>query len=55
MYKFSILSAIKKKTIKKLRDFMHENYYRRIGFPKENSYYSVKHQDKNICSCLQLD
>ena len=30
-------------TIKKLIEFKYENYYRRIGFPKENSYYSMKH------------
>ena len=26
------------------RDFIFENYYKRIGFSKENSYYSIKHQ-----------
>ena len=29
-----------------LTDFIYEKYYRRIGFPKENSYYSMKHQKK---------
>ena len=29
-----------------LKDFFFENYYRRIGFSKENSYYSMKHQKK---------
>ena len=33
-------------TIKELKDFIFENYYRRIGFTKENSYYSVKYQQK---------
>ena len=36
-------------TIKELKDFIFENYYnyyRRIRFPKENSYYSMKHQKK---------
>ena len=28
-------------SIKELKDFIHENY-----FPKENSYYSMKHQKK---------
>ena len=32
-------------TIKE-RDFIHENYYRRIRFTKENSYYSMKCQKK---------
>ena len=30
--------------IKELRDSIDENYYRKIGFPKENSYYSMKRQ-----------
>ena len=34
----------KKMAIKELKDFIHENYYRRIRFPKENSYYSMKHK-----------
>ena len=33
-------------TIKEVKDFIFENYYRRIRFPKENSYYSMKHQKK---------
>ena len=32
--------------IKELRDFIFKNYYRKIGFTKENSYYSMKHQKK---------
>ena len=46
MYILNILSSIKKMTIKELKDFIFENYYRRIGFPKENSYYLMKHQKK---------
>ena len=42
----NIFSAIKKMTIKELKDFIFENYYRRIRFPKENSYYLMKHQKK---------
>ena len=41
----NILSAIKKITIKK-ELFTFENYYRRIGSPKEKCYYSMKHQKK---------
>ena len=33
----NILSTIKKDLLK---DFIFETYYRRVGFPKENSYYS---------------
>ena len=35
-------------TIKELRDFIYESYYRGIGFPKGGSYYSMKHQKKRV-------
>ena len=35
-----------KMTVKELKNFIHENYYRQIQFPKENSYYSMKHHKK---------
>ena len=35
-----------KVTIKELKDFIFENYYRQIEFTKEKSYYSMKHQKK---------
>ena len=35
-------------TVQQLRDFIYENYYRRIRFRKENSYYSMKRQKKKI-------
>ena len=41
-------------TIKKLKDFIFENYHQWIEFAKENSYYSMKHQKKQICNCLLL-
>ena len=34
--------------IKEIKDFIHDNYYRQIQFPKENSYYSMKNQKKKI-------
>ena len=43
IYKLNILSAIQKMAIRELRDFIYENYYRRIGSPKESSYNSAKH------------
>ena len=46
MYILNIASAIKKMTINELRDFICDNYYKGIGFAKENSYYSMKHQNK---------
>ena len=35
-------------TVQQLRDFIYENYYRRIRFRKENNYYSMKRQKKEI-------
>ena len=35
-------------TINEFKDFIFENYYRGIGFFGENSYYSMKHQEKNL-------
>ena len=46
MYILNIANAIKKMSVNELRDFIFENYYRQIGFSKENSYYSLKHQKK---------
>ena len=34
-------------TINEFRDFTFENYYKRIGFSKENSY-SIKYQKKDL-------
>ena len=36
----------KNMTIKKLKEFKFENYYTWVGFPKENSYHSMKSQQK---------
>ena len=44
MYILNILSAMKKMTIKELKNFIYENDYRQIGFTKENSYFSMKSQ-----------
>ena len=32
-----------------------ENYYKQIGFSKENSYYSVKRLKKIIVTCKQIN
>ena len=46
MYILNIARAIKKMSINEIRDFSFENYYKRIGFSKENSYYSMKRLKK---------
>ena len=55
MYILNIANAMKKMPVNEIRDFIFENYYERIGFSEENSYYSVKNQEKNICNCFQLN
>ena len=52
MYIINITSALKKMTVNELRDFIFENYYKRIEFVKD-SYYSIKHLKKKICCYLQ--
>ena len=37
-----------KKDGKEFKDFLFENYYRQIRFPKGNSYYSVKQKKKDF-------
>ena len=46
MYILNIVSAIKKMTVKELKDFLFEIYDQEIKFAKENSYYSMKHLKK---------
>ena len=42
MYTLNIITATKKMSVNDIRDFIFENYYKRIGFSKEDSYYSMK-------------
>ena len=46
MNNFNILSAKKKMRVNELKDVIYENYYERIGFKKESTYYSFKHQKR---------
>ena len=46
IYILNIARAIKKISGNEIRDFIFENYYKQIGFSKENSYYSMQHQKK---------
>ena len=56
MYILNITSAIKKMSVNEPRDFIFENYYKRIGFFKEKSYYSMKPlQKKVVVACSQIN
>ena len=46
MYTLNIARAIKKMTVNEIRDFIFENCYKRIGFYKEESHYSMKRLKK---------
>ena len=41
MYILNIARAIKKMSVNEIRDFIFQNYYKRIAFSKEKSYYSM--------------
>ena len=56
MYTLNIARAIKKMTVNKIRDFLFGTYYKRIGFSKEKSFYSLKHLKKRvIVACKQIN
>ena len=42
MYTVDIIKSIERMSVNEIRDFFFENYYKRIGFSKESSYYSMK-------------
>ena len=46
MYILNIANAIKQTTVNGIRDSIFQDYYKQIGFSKESSYYSMKHQKK---------
>ena len=48
MYMLSIARAIKKMSVNEPRDFILENYFKRIRFVKEESYYSMLRLKENI-------
>ena len=35
-------------SVNEIRDFSFEDYYKQIGFSKENSYYSMRRLKKNL-------
>ena len=56
MYTLNITKAIKMMSVNEMRDFIFENYYKRIAFLKENSYYSMKRLKKRfIVACEQIN
>ena len=57
MYILNIARAIKKMSDNEIRDFILENYYKRIRFSKENNYYLMKSLKKKrfIVACKQIN
>ena len=51
MYNLHIIKAIKRMSLSKIRGFIFEIYYKRIGFSDESSYYSMKRLKKKIYGC----
>ena len=54
MYALNYASVVKKMSVNEIRELVYENYFKQIGFHKENSYYSMRRLKKNCC-CFQLD
>ena len=53
MYTLNIIKAIKKTNANKIRDFIYENYCKRIVFSIEVSYGSLNaRKNKNYCCLL---
>ena len=52
MYILNTARAIKKIPVNEIRDFIFENYYKRIGFSKKSRFYSMKRLTKKNCCCL---
>ena len=48
MYIQYFARAIKRMSVSEIRDFIFENYYKRFGNSKENSYYSIKRLKKRF-------
>ena len=46
MYILNIARAIKRVSGNEIWEVIFESYYKKIGFPKENSYYSTKRLEK---------
>ena len=46
IYTISITKTIKKMSVNDIRDFIYENYYKRNGFSKEDSYCSLNSSKK---------
>ena len=57
MYLLNITKAMKKMSINEIKGFILENYFKRIGFSKEKSYYSMKHlKEKDLLlPCKQIN
>ena len=53
MYILNIFRAMKKMTVNELRDLIFENDYKRIGFVKEKSYYSMKRLKRKYLLLLE--
>ena len=41
-------------TNSELKEFIFENYFKRIGFAREGSYCLMAHQKEKIYNCLEL-
>ena len=45
-FKRNVVGTIRKMAVKELKDYIYEDFYNRIRFHKEKSYYLMKYQKK---------
>ena len=53
VYILNIAKAIKKISVNEIKDFIFENYYKKIVFSKENSSYSMEYLKKKVLLLLE--
>ena len=52
----NIATAITKISVNEIRDFIFENYFKRMAFSKKHDYHSMKClEKKKIYCCLQIN
>ena len=55
MYTLNIIKAIKKMSVNDIRDFIFENYYKRIGFLRKTVIIQRNLEKEKIYCCLQTN
>ena len=55
MYTLNFTKAIKKMSVNEIKDFIFENYYKRIDFSLENNYSMKRLRKSQVYCCLRIN